>query len=389
MLSDLGAGSPQDVVKPMLIPNVSYHWLRTLLITIIIALFIIDSSHGYISTPFEDIRSKTILGGLINPQGYCHVTTDGVFWDDEEMCVLIQDIWGNHLFKCCKEYTWLSSSEKDCPTSNTALRYTSEILSDGTDSGPKRLNKNRYVPVIRGVQISMNSDGSFTTRDERNIYEGVNIGLGSCTKINKPKVKLQCDTGYVREKPVIINTKKIASLRKGDSFVKKLSMSTTKSVKTTQTTSLSTTFSMSNEQSIMLGVKAEVGEMSSNIKTVMSSSTTVSKTIGSEASFSKTEIEEQTFTINCGYENCHILVVLSQDCSYQEISKCSFIDPLPEFRDVQPGIGKLYYCEMNERLINSENPDPIVSMSDVNKRQVKGSISDHLGMNNNNHIALR
>lgn len=341
------------------------------------------SIYGFISTPFEDIRQQNILGGLINPQGYCHVTSDGYIWDDEEMCVLLQDIWGNQLVKCCRQYTWLRSSKKDCPGSDTDVRYTTEILSDGTDSGPKRLHSDHYIPVIRGFEVSMNSDNTFTTRDVRNKYEGSAVGLGSCSYLGKPRVILQCDTGFGRDPSVILKTVKKASLRKGDTFTKKITVSTTKSVKNTESTTLSTVISLSNEQSNMIGVKGDIGEMSMNMKTVMSASTTISQSIGSEIIFTKIDVEEQTFAINCAYDNCHILVITSQDCTYQEISECSFIDPLDEFKDVKPKKGKIYYCETNERLINSDSENPTISLNDVKNKEVKPIIFDKPGLRYN------
>jgi hypothetical protein len=312
-----------------------------------------------LTSDFGFLNNKTIIGNMIGVKSYCHVTDNGVIWDNEEMCTILIDIWGTELFKCCHNDVYVKKDSKDCSSSDTNKRDYTTTFSSEDDSGPTR-NKHtdRYVPVINGNQIALGVDGSFITRTNQQKFTNQQIQVKNsiCKKLNKPVIKLKCDEGFTEERKIIAK-RQIAGLLKGNLFEQKISISRSQSIKTADSSSINVVIGLSNEASVMGGIKNEVAELSANLKSTMSSSTTTLNTATLETGISSQETFEQSFKFSCDIDHCYILLIKIQVCKSQEIAKCTFVDPLLDYANVKPTGGKIIYCSTSESIVNAEKDD--------------------------------
>jgi hypothetical protein len=328
---------------------------------------------------------------MIGVKSYCHVTDNGMIWDNEEMCTTLIDIWGTELFKCCHNDVYVKKTSKDCSSSDLNKRDYTTTFSSEDDSGPTR-NKHtdRYVPVVNGNQIALGVDGSFVTRTNQQKFTNQQIQTKNsvCKKLNKPVIKLKCDGGFVEERKIIAK-RQIAGLLKGNLFEQKISISKSQSIKTTDSSSINVIVGLNNEASVMGGVKNEVAELSANLKSTMSSTTTTLNTATLETGINSQETFEQSFKFSCDIEHCYIMLIKIQVCKSQEITKCTFSDPLSDYADVKPTGGKITYCSTSESIVNAEKDDvAIKDNEDINLLVFLEPIKNDKSINNKNKVNI-
>jgi hypothetical protein len=353
--------------------------------------FITLASAEYYGIWNADESSPKLFGGIASARGYCKVTFHKeTHWYDylggivsaiplpdiEETGVVFRDIWGNPMFQCSRTDEIWDSDDSDCADREVG---TLNILPvTGNDEvavfGPRRLNSDRFLRVGHGNEISMKLGGGFETRSASEKWVDGNIKTtGKCVKVGNPIVKFRCNAGYTRLPGKVIDAIRIAGpLIVGTSKLE-ITETVVKSVKVTDTTSTTITHSLSTEGSMMIGIEGAV-KLGASIKAVVTDSTATTSTNSVEKATVVTNSRRYETTFSCaGPKPCYGYQITTEYCETQDLSYCSFVDPLYEYASFRPDPIILKYCHSSTSLAQSDSPDE-TKVSFINRAGSNGNV---------------
>jgi hypothetical protein len=225
--------------------------------------------------------------------------------------------------------------------------------------GPSRLRQtDTFMRVGKGKEIQIKANGGFETRNSGEKWDDGNIAAkGKCVKLQDPTVKFSCDgAGYTKLPRKVVEVVRLLAATSGSSKLR-IDETTTRSVKYTDSMSSTISQSLSTEGSLMLGVDGPV-KLGANIKSVVTD--TRATTTSSSVEQGKVVVSTRSYEVvaNCAGPNpCYHYQVTSEYCETQDLSKCQFVDQLPEYSSFRPEPVTLKYCYQGVHLASSESPD--------------------------------